>query len=111
MYADRQLVVIRTELPAGLRFAGEIDVTNSAAVGESLRVGFGNAGDAHVDVSRLSFCDISGIRAMVDAALDLRDRRLLLHGLPDQLQAVMNVTGWSSLPNLALCACGGDGLL
>ena len=60
----------------------------------------------------MSFCDISGIRAIVDAALDLGDgRKVLLHGLPKQLETVLRVTGWSALPNLALCNCGGDGLL
>jgi anti-anti-sigma factor len=112
VYADRQLVVTRTEMPAGLRFAGEIDITNSSAVAESLKIAFGHRGDAHLDLSRLSFCDISGIRAIVQAAFELGDgRRFLLHGLPEQLQTVMRVTGWSSLPNLALCPCGGDGLL
>ncbi len=107
VYADRQLVVTRTAHPRGLRFAGEIDVTNSDAVGQALRVGIDSACDAHIDVSRLSFCDISGIRALVEAALDLGGgRRVLLHGLPEQLQTVMRVTGWSEMPSLALCRCG-----
>lgn len=112
VYADKQLVVTRTEIPPGLRFAGEIDISNSRAVAESLKIAFPQLGDPHLDVSRLSFCDVSGIRAIVDAALDLGDgRQIVLHGLPEPLQVVMRVTGWSSLPNLVLCACGGDGLL
>ncbi len=111
VYADKQLVVTRTEMPDGLRFAGEIDISNASAVGESLRLTFPRHGDVHLDVSRVSFCDISGIRAIVEVAGELEDgRRVLLHGLPDQLQTVMRVTGWSSLPNLLLCTCGGDGL-
>ena len=112
VYADKQLVVTRTRMPEGLRFAGEIDISNSSAVAESLKIAFPRTGDAHLDVSRLSFCDISGIRAIVDTARDLGDgRKVLLHGLPEQLETVMRVTGWSSLPSLALCSCGGDGLL
>lgn len=111
VYADRQLVVTRTNIPPGLRFAGEIDITNSWAVGESLKIAFPHSGDAHLDVSRLGFCDISGIRAVVDAALELgAGRRLRLHGLPEPLETVMRVTGWSSLPNLALCGCAGGDL-
>lgn len=111
VYADRQLVVTRTGRPTGLRFAGEIDITNSSAVGDALKVFFNGHGDHHLDVSGLSFCDVSGIRALVDIAVELGEgRKLLLHGLPDQLQAVLRVTGWSSLPNLAICCCGGDGL-
>ena len=108
VYADKRLVVTRTENPAGFRFAGEIDITNSAAVAESLRLALGGDGDPHVDVSRLSFCDISGIRALVDAALAIGDGRcMLLHGLPPQLETVMRATGWSQLPSLTLCNCVG----
>lgn len=111
LYADRQLVVTRATRPIGLRFAGEIDITNSSAVADTLKVFFNGHGDHHLDVSGLSFCDVSGIRALVDIAIELGEgRKLLLHGLPNQLQAVLRVTGWSSLPNLAICSCGGDGL-
>lgn len=111
MYADKQLVVTRTPTPEGLRFAGEIDISNSNAVAESLKIAFPRFGDPHLDVSRLSFCDISGIRAIIHAAVELGDgRKVLLHGLPEQLETVMRVTGWSSLPSLALCTCGGDAL-
>ncbi len=96
-----------TRKPDGLRFAGEIDIANSDAVGASLALAFPVVGDPHLDVSRLSFCDISGIRAIVQAAGALAPgRRLLLHGLPDQLETVMKVTGWSDLPTFELCHCG-----
>ena len=108
VYADRQLVVTRTKMPPGLRFAGEIDLSNSGAVGQSIRIGFGETPEPHIDLSRLSFCDVSGIRALIDAALELGGgRRLLLHGLPEQLQTVLRVTGWSSMASLGLCSCAG----
>ena len=109
VYADKHLVVTRTSEPAGLRFAGEIDITNSQAVGQALRLAFVDTEKPHLDLSGLSFCDISGIRALVDIALDLdHGRSLLLHGLPEQLEKVMRVTGWSELPSLTLCACRAD---
>lgn len=107
VYADRHLVITRTQHPRGLRFAGEIDVANSEAVGASLAFAFPEFGDPHLDLSRLSFCDISGIRAIVEAAGALvHARRLLLHGLPAQLETVIKVTGWSEMPSLELCHCG-----
>jgi anti-anti-sigma factor len=109
VYADKHLVVTRTDNPEGFRFAGEIDITNSDAVIRSVRMAIADEGDQHIDVSGLSFCDISGIRALVDAATSLGDgRRMLLHGLPEQLATVMRVTGWSGLPTLTLCRCGGQ---
>lgn len=108
VYADRHLIVTRTESPEGLRFAGEIDVSNSSAVGQSVRAVLRDSGNPHLDVSNLSFCDISGIRALLEAATALGDgRRLLLHGLPEQLQTVMKITGWSNLSCMRLCGCEG----
>ena len=107
VYADRHLVVTRTEKPSGLRFAGEIDLSNSMAVGRSIKGAFSAGSRQHLDLSSLSFCDVSGIRALVDAAQEMGEGGcLLLHGLPVQLETVMRVTGWSRMPNLLLCSCG-----
>ena len=108
MYADKHLVVTRTVEPSGLYFAGEIDVSNSHAVAESLGNAAMDDADVHLDLTGLSFCDISGIRSLVDAAETRQSGRLLLHGLPDLLQKVLKVTGWSDLPNLQICngGCG-----
>lgn len=110
MYGDNRLLVTRTLSPYGLRFSGEIDVTNSFAVSECLRntVALKDQ-DLHLDVAALIFCDISGIRSFVEAA-EVRDGgRLMLHGLPDLLQTVMKVTGWADLPKLVICTCAGNG--
>lgn len=105
IYADKQLVVTRTLVPYGLCFSGEIDITNSNAVQQSLSMAFVRNGDMHLDVSGLIFCDISGIRSFVDAAEAMDEGRLMLHGLPPLLQKVLNVTGWSEMESLVLCHC------
>lgn len=107
IYADRQLVVARTLDPVGLRFSGEIDVTNRDAVARSVALLPAGDGDVHLEVTELIFCDISGIRAFVEVADAPRQRRLLLHGLPELLQTVMRVTGWADLPNLRICHSAG----
>jgi anti-anti-sigma factor len=107
VYADKQLVVARTPNPAGLRFSGEMDVTNRDAVARCVALFPAGEGDVHLDVTELIFCDISGIRAFVEAAEVSRQGRLLLHGLPELLQTVMRVTGWADLPNLRICHCAG----
>ena len=102
VFADKQLVVTRTREPVGLCFAGEIDVNNRGAVASCLSATEGREDDVHLDVTSLIFCDISGIRAFVEAAEHRRKGRLVLIGLPDLLQTVMRVTGWSDLPNLVV---------
>jgi anti-anti-sigma factor len=109
VYADKQLVVSRTSSPAGISFAGEIDASNSHAVGSSIASALVHHRDLHVDVNSLQFCDISGIRAFVSAAEGLpKGRRLLLHGLPTQLETVIKVVGWNRIPALVMCRCGVD---
>jgi anti-anti-sigma factor len=105
VYSDKRLVVTRTLRPYGLRFSGEIDLANSHAVAECLRLTITTGADLHLDVSALIFCDISGIRAFVEAAENRVGGRLMLHGLPELLQTVMRVTGWADLPTLVICRC------
>jgi len=105
VYTGRQLIVTRTLAPAGLRFQGEIDASNVDSVTEILAAG-SNGGDLHVDLGGLLFCDVSGIRALVAHAETLdRQHRLVLHGLPEQIEKVLDVVGWSELPGLVFCNC------
>ena len=105
LYAGRQLTVTLTSFPPGLRLSGEIDVSNIDAVGNALR-SLGAVGDVHLEMSSISFCDVAGIRAFV-AHAENRDHRhrLLLHGLPPQLERVLDLVGWGELPGLAFCNC------
>jgi anti-anti-sigma factor len=109
VYADKQLVVGRTNSPAGVSFSGEIDASNSSAVGSSIAAEMKPGNDLHVDVSQVLFCDVSGVRALVAVAEGLpQGRRLLLHGMPARLATVMRIVGWNRLPALVVCECGSD---
>jgi anti-anti-sigma regulatory factor len=109
VYVDKQLVVARTTMPDGLSFAGEIDTSNSHAIGAVIASAQVPDRDVHVDVASLQFCDISGIRAFVAAAEAMPDgRRLLLHGMPAQLETVIKVVGWNQIPALVICKCDTD---
>jgi anti-anti-sigma factor len=105
LFTGRQLVVTRTLAPPGLRFRGEIDASNVGAVRQAL-ITQSQVADLHLDLTGLLFCDVSGIRALV-AQAETRDirHRLVLHGLPAQIEKVLNVVGWSELPGLAFCNC------
>jgi anti-anti-sigma factor len=107
MYADKQLVIRHTVPPNGLTFSGVLDIFNADSVASSLSGLLQGEGDLHLDLSKVEFCDVSGIRALVSAA-ERADggRRLVLHGLPPLLQKVMTLVGWGELPTLTLCGCG-----
>ncbi|MHB8587351.1 MAG: STAS domain-containing protein [Candidatus Dormibacteraceae bacterium] len=116
VYADKQLIITRTESPPGLRVSGAIDYYNSEAVAAALtrelQAGPPGAaalsdaitgnGDLHIDVSRLEFTDVTGIRALVRIAENGDGRRLILRGLPPRIRTVIAVVGWGDLPNLVM---------
>ena len=118
VYSDKQLVISR-DASGGLAIAGAVDYFNAGAVAECLDaemqrpvpidespglngVEHGDA-DLQVDLSRLEFSDVTGIRALVRVAEEARGgRRLVLRGLAPQISRVMAVVGWSELPNLVV---------
>ena len=104
---DAQLRITRSPQNGWLAISGEIDAWNVSAVREALTAAHREQGDLHLDVSRLLFCDVTGIRAIVAAAANLEDgRRLFLHGLDPQLQKVFRVVGWAGMPSLVIDASG-----
>jgi anti-anti-sigma regulatory factor len=110
LYADKQLVIRRTFAPDGLSVDGVIDAFNVDAFSRSLDSSLTGAGDLHVDLNLLEFSDLSGIRALVSAAQGINGgRRLVLHGLPEELRTVMTVVGWANLPGLVFAESGEAG--
>jgi anti-anti-sigma regulatory factor len=117
VYADKQLVVFRTGAPAELSLSGAIDFYNADAVAAALIAELQQSGDVstalsdaitgngdlHLDLSRLEFTDVTGIRAFVRIAETAAvGRRLVLRGLPPRIRTVMVVVGWGDLPNLVI---------
>src|SRR4029077_20900133 len=105
VYKDRQLVISRHARPTGLRLVGAVDASNVESVAKVLASALNGDSDhdVHVDLARLEFADVSGIRALVEAAERADDRhRLILHGLPPLMEKVMKVVGWTDLRSLLI---------
>ena len=106
VFRDRQLVITRTFRPDGLRLVGQVDASNVDGLQGALdgTIGSDGMGDVfHLDLKRLEFSDVSGIRSLVGAAERAGGkRRIVLHGLPPLMGRVMNVVGWSELPSLEI---------
>jgi anti-anti-sigma regulatory factor len=102
VYVDKQLMIRRVAADS-MSISGVIDAYNIDAFARSLYSSLDGEGDLHIDLSLLEFCDVNGIRALVAAAERVSDgRRLVLHGLPEQLRNVMIVVGWADLPGLVI---------
>jgi anti-anti-sigma factor len=110
VFRDRQLVVTRTFRPDGLRLVGAVDASNVEGLHGVLNGTFGDDGHGrqlHLDLTRLEFTDVSGIRALVSAAERADGRyRMVLHGLPPLMSRVMNAVGWSEMASLEISADG-----
>jgi anti-anti-sigma factor len=117
VYKDGQLVISRFARPSGLRLIGAVDASNVDSVVKVLASALngGSDHDVHIDLSRLEFADVSGIRALVQAAEHADERhQMILHGLPPLMQKVMNVVGWTDLRSLSISDAAfpdGDGTL
>jgi hypothetical protein len=74
--------------------------------------------EVHVSLAEVDYCDLAGLRAivMLTGADGLghdgeghsqngdgrHRRRVVLHEMPSQLQTVLRIVGWDSIPGLAL---------
>jgi ABC-type transporter Mla MlaB component len=103
LYADTILQILPTVDPPGLALVGDVDRSNVTAVAQALGRMRGHAGDVHLDLSGLLFCDLGGLQAIVRASQSLdTGRRLVLHGIPHQLERALEIVDWAPLPSLAI---------
>jgi anti-anti-sigma regulatory factor len=97
------LRILEMPRPPGLRLLGEVDAGSVDALGSALSGVIAGGGDRHLDLSGVLFCDLGGLRVVVDAAQRLGSgRRLVVHGMPAHMRRAMSVAGWDSLPSLVL---------
>lgn len=103
VYSDPILRIVPTIDPPGLAMVGNVDRSNVAAVARALAGMPEQAGDVHLDLSGLLFCDLGGLQAIVRAAQALDGgRRLVLHGIPRQLERALEIVDWAPLPTLTI---------
>ncbi|HEX4754753.1 MAG TPA: STAS domain-containing protein [Candidatus Dormibacteraeota bacterium] len=99
------LVLEHTADPCGLRLGGNIDVSNSmvlaAALSAALSAAAASLAEVTVDFRGVLFCDVSGLRALVQAAAHIDGgRRIRVVGLPDHLLRATRLAEWAALPGL-----------
>ncbi|WP_434597047.1 MEDS domain-containing protein [Streptomyces sp. A5-4] len=103
-----ELRVIRTYQPHGLRVEGIVDVHTHRHLRSALEVLAPIDGDVCLDLSRLEFLDLGGLRLLVTFA-GSRDggSQVELAGLAPHLREVISLVGWDETPGLRLGANDG----
>jgi len=91
------LRVHRLAEPGWLRVSGEADLSGAELLRDEVAR---TEGDVHLDVRRLRFADVCGLRPLADLA---RDRRLVLHEPPASVRRVLTLLK-PSLPRFELAS-------
>lgn len=109
VYDDGVMRVTRTADPAGLAIAGEIDESTYPALLGALRELPAAPPNVHLDLADVSYCDLAGLRAIVRLASPGgggTGRPVVLHKVPEQLRAVLEIVGWDTIPGLSVAEPG-----
>ncbi|MFC0843048.1 MULTISPECIES: STAS domain-containing protein [Streptomyces] len=95
LYTDALLRIWGTADPPGLRLAGQVDVTNQAAlVGHLLAVDKASA-DVTVDLNEVTFLNFASLHVLVAFAELLEPgRRLIVHTRTGAVAEMLRACGW-----------------
>ncbi|MBN6056796.1 STAS domain-containing protein, partial [Nonomuraea sp. RK-328] len=90
LYADGLLRVTSADRPGapGVALVGEVDRTNSSALARVLREAAGLGGSMVIDVARLSFVDVSGVRVLLGL---VREGTATVSEVPAQLRRLLAI--------------------
>jgi anti-anti-sigma regulatory factor len=100
-------VVLRTEQPPGLTVRGDLEPRYVRQFSEALRsTATEHEGDVYLDCGGLQVISLEGLRAVVDAAIDLShgDRTLIVHSLSPYFRRIFRLAQWEDTPGLVLDA-------
>ncbi|MEV4868986.1 MEDS domain-containing protein [Streptomyces syringium] len=98
------LVVVRTFSPPGLRIEGAVDAGSHGHLREALQSVAAVRGDVRLEMSRVEFLDLGGLRLLMTfaRARAARHYAVELTGLLPHLLRVITLIGWDRTPGLRL---------
>jgi anti-anti-sigma factor len=108
VHDDGVLRITWTSSRPTLALAGEIDAATYPGLMAALAVTAARPGEIHLDLAGLEYCDLAGLRAMVqltgagEAGRDGAGQQVVLHGTPTWLATVLRIVGWDATPGLIL---------
>ncbi|ROO85388.1 anti-anti-sigma factor [Actinocorallia herbida] len=93
--------------PGSLRVDGRVEHSTAELFARAVAaVVEGSAGSVRIDLGRVDFIDLAGLRSLIAAArrLAARDCGLILRSVAPHLMELMRLVGWEGLPGLTLVA-------
>ena len=107
-YYDGVLRVICAGSPEVVLIVGETDESSYLGLVSTLDDLVDREGDVHVNLAGLAFCDVAGLRAILQLAGTGQGgeghsgRYLFLDNVPHHLTMVLQILGWDSIPGLIM---------
>ena len=94
-------------IPGGRGFivSGELDMATESEFAAAFREVMPGGGTVTVDMRQLRFMDLSGVRAIIDACNGAPRACIILHGVHDEVQRIVELTEIEQLPNLHVMPC------
>jgi ABC-type transporter Mla MlaB component len=86
----------------GYALAGEIDESAVRGLAGKLAELAASLDEIHLDLGALEYCDLAGLRVIVQLAAGRR--RVVLHRVPPHLRAVLAIVGWDTAPGVELAS-------
>ncbi|QLE74145.1 STAS domain-containing protein [Streptomyces rectiverticillatus] len=104
-----ELTVVPTVSPPGLRIVGVVDADSHRHLRDALQSVASVRGDLCLEMSRVEFLDLAGLRLLMTFARARAARHCTveLAGVPPHLLQVITLIGWDSTPGLRLGAAHG----
>jgi anti-anti-sigma regulatory factor len=87
----------------GYALAGEIDESPVRGLAGKLAELAAGAAEVHLDLAAVDYCDLAGLRVIVQLAADGR-RRVVLHRVPPHLRVILGIVGWDTAPGVELAS-------
>jgi anti-anti-sigma factor len=90
----------------GFILSGELDMVGAPAFAEAFAEVIHIGGPVTVDMRQLKFMDSSGIQAIIAASKAAGDDTcIVLHGVHDEVQKIVELTKIGHFPNLHIMPC------
>jgi len=99
----------RSGEPPIMVLAGEVDEASYPGLVAALTGAAAHYDEIHLDLAGLGYCDLAGLRAIVRLASPGggdTGRPVILHKVPEQLRAVLQIIGWDAVPGLTVAEPG-----
>lgn len=102
VYDDGTLRITPTFTPPGLSLHGTIEESTGPELERALRDLAEQTNHLCLDLSDVRFCDMAGLRTLLDARISDtgRERQLLLREVPAPVVDLLRVAGWENMPGV-----------